>query len=113
MSFTYIVKSSVMKIFSICLGIACVIAIIASCQQQPLADNKQASIDSLKNIINQIKPGLGEFMMQIKYHHDELSKAITAKSYDRAAYEIDELKETAEKIQQLHITNDKLQHPLS
>lgn len=102
-----------MKIFCFYLCIASVITILASCQQQPSTDNKQASIDSLKNIINQLKPGLGEFMMQIKYHHDELSKAITAKSYDRAAYEIDEIKETAEKIQQLHITNDKLQQPFA
>jgi hypothetical protein len=83
-----------------------------SCGQQPV-DNKQTAIDSLNNLINQLKPGLGEFMLQVKYHHDELGKAITSKDYLRAAYEIDEMKETTDKIKQLNITNDKLQKPFS
>ncbi len=99
-----------MKIASVILAI---ILFIVSCQQQQTQTNDQAPIDSLKTIIAQLKPGLGEFMIQIKYHHDELDKAIKEKSYERAAYEIDELKETAEKIQQLNITNDKLQQPFS
>ena len=52
-------------------------------------------------------------MIQVRYHHDSLGKAIINKDYERAAYEIDELKETAEKIQLLHITNDKLQKPFA
>ena len=47
-------------------------------------------------------------MIQLKYHHDRLGEAIKAKDYERAAYETDEMKETAEKIVQLKITNDKL-----
>jgi hypothetical protein len=89
------------------------VACLAACQQQVSSDVKQETIDSLKTIINQLKPGLGEFMTEIKYHHDELAKAITEKSYERASYEIDEMKETAEKIQQLHISNDKLQQPFA
>jgi len=86
---------------------------ISGCTNQPPANNNQAAIDSLNKIINQLKPGLGEFMLQIKYHHDSLGKAINNKDYDRAAYEVDELKETTEKIQQLNITNDKLQKPFA
>ena len=82
---------------------------ITSCNTQPPINNSQAAIDSLNKVISQLKPGLGEFMLQIKYHHDSLGKAIINKDYDRAAYEVDELKETTEKIQQLNITNDKLQ----
>jgi len=93
--------------------IIALVAFFAACQQQPSTDIKQGTIDSLKTMINQLKPGLGEFMLQIKYHHDELSKAITEKSYDRVSYEIDEMKETFEKILQLHITNDKLQQPFA
>jgi hypothetical protein len=52
-------------------------------------------------------------MLQIKYHHDELGKAITNKDYGRTAYEIDEMKETFDKIKQLNITNDKLQKPFT
>ena len=86
---------------------------LAGCSPQPVPDNSQARIDSLNKIITQLKPGLGEFMLQIKYHHDSLGKAINNKDYDRAAYEVDELKETTEKIQQLNITNDKLQRPFA
>jgi hypothetical protein len=86
-------------------------ALIMSCNQQPATDHLQAQIDSLNNTISRLKPGLGEFMLQIKYHHDELGRAITARDYDRAAYEVDEMKETTDKIKSLHITNDKLQKP--
>jgi hypothetical protein len=86
---------------------------IISCNTQPAVDNSQARIDSLNKIISQLKPGLGEFMLQIKYHHDSLGKAIINKDYERAAYEVDEIKETTEKIEQLNITNDKLQKPFA
>lgn len=89
------------------------IALVISCQNQNPVDDKQAAIDSLTKMINHLKPGLGEFMLQIKYHHDEIGKAITNKDYERAAYEVDEIKETTEKIIQLNITNDKLQKPFA
>jgi len=47
-------------------------------------------------------------MIQLKYHHDELIKAIAGKDFERAAYEIDEMKEVTEKAKLLNITNDKL-----
>jgi len=86
------------------------IALGMGCRQQP-ADNTRAAIDSLNSAINHLKPGLGEFMLQIKYHHDEFGKALTNKDYGRMSYEIDEIKETTDKIRQLNITNDKLQKP--
>ncbi|HTQ63918.1 MAG TPA: hypothetical protein VMI12_03930 [Puia sp.] len=100
-----------MKISTFIFIIIAFVVCLAACQQQPSSDIKQETIDSLKTTINHLKPGLGEFMLQIKYHHDELSKAITEKSYERVSYEIDELNETFGKIQQLHISNDKLQQP--
>jgi hypothetical protein len=84
-----------------------------ACKEQTTTANRQAEIDSLKTVISRLKPGLGEFMLQIRYHHDSLGKAIVNKDYERAAYEVDELKETTEKILQLQITNDKLQQPFS
>ncbi|MBS1947004.1 MAG: hypothetical protein JST47_04480 [Bacteroidetes bacterium] len=95
---------------SICIAL---IAALAGCKQQAIADNKQLPIDSLIALVNHLKPGLGEFMLQIKYHHDSLGAAIAKKDYDRAAYEIDEIKETAERIAQLNIANDKLTKPFS
>jgi hypothetical protein len=101
-----------MKTISMCTISLILIVLAISCQQQPV-DNKQAAIDSLTNMINHLKPGLGEFMLQVKYHHDELGKALINKDYERAAYEIDEMKETTDKIKQLNITNDKLKKPFA
>jgi hypothetical protein len=101
-----------MKTIPVCTTSLVLIVLAISCQQQPV-DNKQIVIDSLTTMIDHLKPGLGEFMLQIKYHHDELGKAITNKDYERAAYEIDEMKETTDKIKQLNITNDKLQKPFA
>ena len=95
----------------ICFLSSLIVILGISCKEETTSDNRQAQIDSLKTIITQLKPGLGEFMLQIRYHHDSLGKAIINKDYERAAYEVDELKETAEKINQLNITNDKLQKP--
>ncbi|HTS45867.1 MAG TPA: hypothetical protein VMH01_15815 [Puia sp.] len=102
-----------MKVLFISISIILLLTTFTACEQQTIPNNNQASIDSLKKMIEQLKPGLGEYMIQIKYHHDELAKAIAAKDYARAAYEIDEIKETTEKIQQLNITNDKLQQPFA
>jgi hypothetical protein len=82
----------------------------AGCGQQEVTE-KQNVIDSLKTRLEQLKPGLGEFMTQIKYHHDELGKSIKNKDFERSAYEVDEIKEITDKIKQLQITNDKLTQP--
>lgn len=100
-----------MKISITILLVIFLIATINSCRQQIPPDNNQETIDSLKMMIAQLRPGLGEFMMQFEYHHDKLAKSILDKNYERAAYETDELKETAERINQLHVSNDKLQQP--
>ncbi|MBS1598219.1 MAG: hypothetical protein JST75_08335 [Bacteroidetes bacterium] len=102
-----------MKIFSTMTSLLLFPVLLFSCHQQITTDNPTSSIDSLKNIIEQLKPGLGEFMLQFELHHDRLAKAIREKNYERANYETDELKETAKKIVQLHITNEKLQQPFS
>ncbi|HEX4850583.1 MAG TPA: hypothetical protein VFV08_07250 [Puia sp.] len=98
-----------MKILLITISLF--ILLFAACQTQSTLNPSQEEIDSLKSIINQLKPGLGEFMTEFEYHHERLSHAISVRDFDRAAYEVDEIKETAEKIVQLHITNDKLQQP--
>ncbi|PWT74056.1 MAG: hypothetical protein C5B59_11905 [Bacteroidetes bacterium] len=89
------------------------ILLIGACQTQSPSNSQQQEIDSLKSVINQLKPGLGEVMTQFEYHHDRLSGAIGQHDFERASYEVDEIKEAAEKIMQLHITNDKLQQPFS
>jgi cytochrome c556 len=94
------------KFFVFVITAALILAI--ACRQTPVANNNQLQIDSLKQLLVQLKPGLGEYMTQFEYHHDRLGKAISEKDFERAAYETDELKETAEKIKTLQITNDKL-----
>ncbi|MDP4149512.1 MAG: hypothetical protein Q8927_08245 [Bacteroidota bacterium] len=83
----------------------------ASCTQNGPDAAARATIDSLRNVINDLRPGLGEFMIQMKYHHDRLGEAIAAKDYERAAYEVGEMQETGESIVKLQITNDHLKGP--
>ena len=52
-------------------------------------------------------------MIQLEYHHTKLAKTIAEKKYDQVSYEVDEIKEVAEKIEKLHITNDKLTGPFA
>ena len=95
-------------------GILLFFLFLSACRQQtPATDSKQAQIDSLSRQLENLKPGLGEFMIQVEYHHGRMAQAIAEKNYDRTAYESDEMQEVFEKMQQLHITNDKLQGPVS
>jgi hypothetical protein len=100
-----------MKSLFVIITLIALIACWAGCQQRSQAAGTQATLDSLRTLVNNLKPGLGEFMIQLKYHHDRLGEAIAAKDYERAAYETGEMQETAEKIVQLQISNDKLQQP--
>jgi|SRR5579862_60804 len=102
-----------MKLLSGILVASVVLVLIQACHQEPVPSVSQATVDSLRAVIQQLKPGLGEFMLQLKYHHDALGAAIAVKDFDRAGYEVDEMNETAEKIKQLNITNDKLQKPFA
>jgi hypothetical protein len=88
-----------------------ILASLASCGQNHSDTASRATIDSLRNVINDLRPGLGEFMIQMKYHHDRLGEAIAAKDYERAAYEVGEMQETAESILKLQVTNDHLKGP--
>ena len=78
----------------------------------PVSIQTQVQLDSLRAVINGLKPGLGEFMMQVEYHHDRMAAAIGRKDFDRVSYEADELVEVFEKMDQLQITNDKLKEPV-
>jgi len=83
-----------------------------NCNQEA-QQSPQPAIDSLAKTINLLKPGLGECMIQMEYHHDKLAGAIKDKNYGKAAFEVDEIKEVVEKVEKLQITNDKLQQPFS
>jgi hypothetical protein len=100
-----------MKILFVICVLTGLIACWTGCEQKPEGTDTRATLDSLRTLVNNLRPGLGEFMIQMKYHHDRLGEAIAAKDYERAGYETGEMQETAEKIVQLQISNDKLQQP--
>ena len=47
-------------------------------------------------------------MVQLEFHEQRLAKGIHEKNFDRVSFEIDEMNEVAEKVEQLKISNDKL-----
>ncbi len=97
-----------MKYASFILGFFLIISFLIACQHTAQSEEQKQAIDSLGNIIQLLKPGLGEFMVQLEFHEERLSKSITDKNYERAGFEIDEISEVAQKVEQLHITNEKL-----
>jgi hypothetical protein len=101
--------SSIVAIFALVASLT--VFGLQSCTQSRPDAAARATIDSLRNVINDLRPGLGEIMVQMKYHHDRLGEAIAAKDYERAAYEVGEMKETAESIVKGQITNDHLKGP--
>lgn len=76
----------------------------AACNQQ--ADNSQqlqAQIDSLKNKLdNSYKPGFGEFMSSIQVHHAKLWFAGTNNNWKLAYFEMHEIQESLDDIQQFN-----------
>jgi cytochrome c1 len=83
-----------------------ILILIAACNNH---NNHQKQI--LQDLEN-IKPGLGEYMATIEYHHGNLGKAINSGNYKRAAYEIDELGEVFEKVKLFHQNHKNLVKPI-
>lgn len=59
-------------------------------------------IDSLQQQINQLKPGFGDIMGQIQVHHAKLWFAGSAGNWDLTDFELNEIDENIEKIEQLY-----------
>ena len=59
------------------------------------------------------KPGLGEFMMQLQYHQEQMGLAIKDSNYARVDYETAEMDEVAELIKQYHNKHEKLIVPFT
>jgi hypothetical protein len=87
--------------------------LLSACRQAETSSDQRATIDSLKQTIEFLKPGLGEFMVQLELHEERLGKGIQEKNFERVAFEIDEMSEVVEKVEQLKITNDKLKGSFS
>jgi len=102
-----------MKILFISFSLCCVITLFPACSQVESSATQQAELDSLKQTVELLKPGLGEFMVQLEFHEERLAKGISEKNFERAAFEIDEINEVAEKVEELKISNDKLKASFS
>lgn len=72
----------------------------------------QNQIDSLKKQVKLLAPGLGEYMLQIKYHHDALGEALRNNDTARAWYECGEIEESFQNAIKLNVSNEKLRQPL-
>lgn len=59
------------------------------------------------------QPGLGEFMMQMEYHHHAMDMALKDSNIARVHYEADEINEVAEQIEIFHNNHEKLKQAFS
>lgn len=95
-----------MKAIFLLLIIAC---IITSCNQQGNINAAlQKRVDSLeKKLANTYKPGFGEFMSSIQVHHAKLWFAGQNKNWKLADFEMHEIGEALDAIQQYQTERDE------
>lgn len=81
-----------------------IVVLALSCNQQNDKMKKiQATIDSLQKQLSQTyKPGFGEFMSSIQMHHAKLWFAGINNNWDLADFEIHEIEESLEDIEQFN-----------
>ncbi len=82
--------------------IFCMAVLAASCNQQTNSSQQlQLQVDSLKlQVSKTYKPGLGEFMSSIQVHHAKLWFAGNAQNWELADFEVHEIMESLDDIQQ-------------
>ena len=66
-----------------------------------------------KKTIPIYQPGLGEFMMQLDYHHTAMGAALKDTNIARVQYEADELNEVATQLEAFHNNHEKLKQPFT
>jgi hypothetical protein len=84
---------------NILLLVPLVILMVSCNDQQRTIHLLQAKIDSLQKKTGGYKPGLGEFMSSIQVHHEKLWFAGINQNWKLADFEINEIKEAIEDIQ--------------
>ena len=88
------------------LYILCIIFL--SCNQQTDNTLLKAKIDSLQSRLDKTyKPGFGEFMSSVQVHHNKLWFAGQNRNWKLADFEINEIKESIEGIQQYQVDREE------
>ena len=86
----------------------CFVLCFSACEQTNNSAQLQLKIDSLqKKIDAAYKPGLGEFMSSIQVHHIKLWFAGKNENWKLANFEIHEIMESLEDIQQYNSDRDE------
>jgi hypothetical protein len=93
----HLVRTSIAATLASVLGLSLVVGVQALAQSPapPAAPNKPAVPDLPKTYL----PGLGEFMLTIQIHHAKLWHAAKAGNWPLAAYQLSEMKEVFEEVQ--------------
>lgn len=69
-------------------------------------------VDNHKTESNLV-PGIGEYMVQLEYHHHAIKTAINDTNFKRVEFEINEMDEVFEKIEHFHNQHEKLKQSFS
>lgn len=73
----------------------------------------ESRMESLKNQLNELKPGLGEIMGVIQQHHAKLYYSANAGNWELARHQLDEVKEGLETAAKLYPRFKDVKAPLT
>lgn len=83
-----------------------ILLLISSCNSNSSNPNSSQNVN--KEDVKELTPGLGEYMIQLEYHHRKIGDAINDSNFKWIDYELDELQEVFEKIEHFHNDHEKL-----
>ncbi len=72
--------------------------------------NQQEEIDSLKKVVSEMKPGLGEIMLGIQTHHAKLWFAGKNSNWKLADFEMDEIHELLDMAQKIETDRPEISY---
>jgi len=91
------------------IGLTLVIMTIYSCQKSDTFSNRALSkqIQKLQKQVDMLKPGFGDIMLGVQEHHAKLWFAGTNQNWELADFELHEIEENVEKIENLYPNDDR------
>ncbi len=94
-----------MKQLILTSGVFVSFVLMFGCTNQADKSNMEtlkSEVVSLKKIIENLKPGLGEIMTTIHLHHAKLYFSGQSENWELASYQLDEIKEGLDEATELH-----------